>query len=264
MKNIALYLIPTLFLCGCPLTTMEQVTKDTRDEVKATREGTQTLSSLEICLDKEISISSRTAACKPALLRLPEDRLADHLGLPLRILKETSVKRSLVGGEVDIPNVVYVGTEHDIDTLLQLSPMSEDQHSVFQMAVLQAVSDISLKAMQAGGIPEGETQTYRDYGLRLIYAGTAILGAIPLNELSQIVKRASIAFEAKEMIGFQFISQINDRALTISKILPEDRRTKAVDAMRTLGKNLSLAEDELRTLDRLAEIRMGVRSTIDP
>jgi hypothetical protein len=248
-----------LFLCtGCLVDSMEKITKDTRDEVKATKEGAQMATALELCLDSHVSVSARVSACKPALLKLPDDRLSDYMGIPLRILKETSVKRVVEGVELDLPNVLYVGSESEIDYALELAPTSEDLYAVLRMAVLQGISDISLKSMQPGVSGE-DMQTYRDYGRRLIAVGTAILGAVRIKELSTKVASLTSQLNAGKVGSFSFLTQANQTAGTLEKVAPEKERARAAAGLRTLAKNLSLDENELSALDRMSELRLGIR-----
>ncbi len=248
-----------LFLCtGCLVDSMEKITKDTRDEVKATKEGAQMATALELCLDSHVSVSARVSACKPALLKLPDDRLSDYMGIPLRILKETSVKRLVEGVELDLPNVLYVGSESEIDYALELAPTSEDLYAVLRMAVHQSISDISLKSMQAGVSAE-DMQTYRDYGRRLIAVGTAILGAVRLKELTSKVAALSSQLSGGKLGSFSFLTQANQTASILEKVAPEKERARAAAGLRTLAANLSLTENELSGLERMSELRMGIR-----
>jgi hypothetical protein len=246
-------------LTGCLVDSMEKITKDTRDEVKATKEGAQIATALEVCLNPEISVSARVAGCKPVLLKLPEDRLSDYMGIPLRIMKETSVRRVLDGIEIDLPNVLYVGSHSDFIYNLELAPTSEELHNVLRMSVLQSISDVSLKAMQAG-VSADDMQTYREYGRRLILVGTAILGAVKIADLNAKLTALSSKFSSGNMGSFSFLTQANQTASLIEMVVPDKERKRAAVGLRTLAGNLSLTEAEISLVDRMNELRLGIRN----
>lgn len=263
MRSLFL-LIPVSFLLnGCLVGELEQVAKDTRDQVRETKEGAQLSTALEICLGSEISESARVAACKPALLKLPDDRLADYMGLPMRILTESSVRRTVdlptVGTlELELPNVLYVGEGVSRDFRLELAPTSEELHHVLHMAVLQAISDIGAKAMKPGLSGE-ETETYRGYGRRLIFVSTAILGAVSLRDVHSSLEGgiAAVSQQTVGMLAFQ--ETLNRQLASLPKVASDRDRAHAVKGLRTLARNLSLPESELNALQVLSDVRMGVR-----
>lgn len=258
------FLIPVSFLLnGCLVGELEQVAKDTRDQVRETKEGAQMATALEICLDGHVSESARVAACKPALLKLPEDRLADYMGLPMRILTESAVRRTVeletVGAlELELPNVLYVGDAATRDFQLELAPTSEDLHHVLHMAALQAISDIGAKAMKPGLSGE-EVETLRTYGHRLIFVSTAILGAVQLRDVQSSLESGVVAV-AQEKVGLlAFQETLNRQLATLPKVADERDRAHAVKGLRALARNLSLPEAELNALQVLSDVRMGVR-----
>jgi hypothetical protein len=250
-------LLATLFaLSGCLVGGLEKTTIETRDEVRATKEGTQTATALEICLDSHVSKSARVAGCKPALLKLPEDRLADYLGIPQRVMSEDSVKRTYHGIELDLPNVLYVGDQMEYE--LELAPTSADLYEALRMATLHLLSDIGLKVMKPG-ITAEEMETYRGYGKRMIFVGTAILGAVELNGLSASLKQMGGEFRSEKLGIGQFQFDANRLIGSLEKISPESERTYAAGKMLDMVRNLGLEEEALLTAQRLQEMRTGVR-----
>ncbi len=263
MRTFFLLIPITFILSGCLVGELEQVTKDTRDQVRETKEGAQMATALEICLGSDVSESARVAACKPALLKLPEDRLADYLGLPMRILSESSVRRTVelrtVGTlEFELPNVLYVGDAATRDFQLELAPTSEDLHSVLHMAVLQAISDIGAKAMKPGLTAE-EMQTYRTYGHRLIFVSTAILGAVQLRDVQSSIESGVAAVSQQTLGLLAFQETLNRQLASLPKVASDRDRAHAVQGLRTMARNLSLPEPELTALRVLSDVRMGIR-----
>src|SRR5690606_20907279 len=106
--------------------------------------------------------------------------------------------------EIELPNVLYVGEASERDYNLELSPTSKELHDVLVMAVLQASGDVAKKAMKPGLTAE-EMDELRGYGRRLLYAGTAILGAVKLADVSSGIQAQEKLLVASSIspVGFK-------------------------------------------------------------
>jgi hypothetical protein len=236
---------------------MKRVTEETRDEVKDTKKGAAVGLALETCLDHGVSPSARVAACKPFLLEVPDSRIVDYLGLPVRLLNQDSAKVVIETAEVDLPNVVYVGEAKDIDYALKLAPTSADLYSVLRLAALQVTSDIGSKAMLPG-VTGAEMEDYRRYARRLLFVGTAIFGAVHLKDLTRGLAphRLELLSGAKSPLSFQV--DTNRIASTLPKVLNEAERAEAAALLTQLAKSTSLTESEVQTLGNLNRMRLGI------
>jgi len=258
LKSLLSALAALLLLNGCFVDGVEKLTQETRDQVRETKEGSQIAAALETCLNPHVSESARVAACKPVLLRLPEDRIADYLGLPLRIVKQDSHRRVYRGAELELPNVLYVGEKDQRSFELELAPTAPELHNVLRLSAAQAVSDIASKALLPG-ISGDEMQTLRAYGQRLIFVSTAIFGAVDIGDLNSLLAVLTADLENETLGLSRFQSLAAERIASLAKRVPESERRNSVDQLMTLCRNLSLSEGELATVASLAELRLGIR-----
>lgn len=253
MKTLLLSAFGVVLLSGCILGGLEKTTTETRDEVIATKEGAQLGLSLEVCLGEHI-----VAACKPFLLKLPEDRLADYMGIPIRVMGEESARRTFEGVELDLPNVVYVGEKGDFDFRVELAAMDRKLYDTFRMATQQLIADLNLKSLKSG-VTAAEMDTNREYTRRLIYVGTAILGAVELRNLASGLDSFAQRLGLKTLGLPHLQAEANVLTGSLPQILSQKERDHQASQLRTLARSVSLTESEVDGLNSLLELRMRVR-----
>lgn len=244
-------------LSGCLTDGIESLTRETRDEVRATRDGTQTIFGLETCLNPEVSLSARVAACKSPILNLPqESRLADWMGIPLRDLGEESRKLVLEdGAEIDIPNVMYVGENGEMDLRLALAATSKDLHTVLTLSVLQLAADLAGKA-KLPATTRSDLEALQPNARRVIYTATAVLGAVAFKDLKDALSGLQVQYVKGEIGIMEFQHSANRQASGLLKVLPDDVREKGAEALFELGKSVRLEDREMVKLHRLNEMRV--------